>query len=88
MTPFRKTDGYTEVSAVAQEDFVELYVTYPGDSEEVLHAHFSAKLAWRLGIWLLVYWIGDRLFGLKRKKYLQSQQDRLFSETELERQSD
>ena len=88
MTPFRMTDGYTEVSAVAQEDFVELYVTYPGDSEEVLHAHFSAKLAWRLGIWLLVYWIGDRLFGLKRKKYLQSQQDRLFSETELERQSD
>lgn len=88
MTPFRKTDGYTEVSAVAQEDFVELYVTYPGESEEVLHAHFSAKLAWRLAVWLLVYWIGDRLFGLKRKKYLQSQQDRLFSETELEQQSD
>lgn len=88
MKLFRKTDGYTEVAAVPQGDLVELFVTYPGESEDVLHAHFSAKIAWRLGVWLLWYWVRDRLFGLSKYKYMQEQQNRLFSESALERQID
>lgn len=88
MKLFRKTDGYTEVAAVPQGDLVELFVTYPGESQEVLHAHFSAKLAWRLGIWLIWYWIRDRLLGLSARKYMQTQKNRLFSESAEERQTD
>jgi hypothetical protein len=85
---FRKTDGYTEVSAVPQGDIVELYVTYPGETEEVLHAHFSARLAWRLGVWLLWYWMSDRLFGLSRKKYLEKLRTKLFTGADAERVPD
>ncbi len=84
MKLFRKTDGYTEVAAVPQGDLVELFVTYPGESQEVLHAHFSAKIAWRLGIWLLWYWIRDRMFGTKQLLTIKSQKRRLFAGAEIE----
>lgn len=85
---FRKTDGYTEVSAVPQGDIVELYVTYPGEAEDVFHAHFSAKLAWRLGVWLLWYWMSDRLFGFSRKKQIENLRTKLFAGADAERVPD
>lgn len=87
MRVFRKTDGYTEVAAVPREDMVELYVSYPGEQVGVIHTHFSAKLAWRLGIWLLTYWARDRLFGWKQKKKLDGQKNLLFDGAEKEHQS-
>jgi len=83
MRIFRKTDGYTEVSAIPDGNLVEIYVSYPGDGSLVLRGHFSAKLAWRLGLWLLRYWIQDRLMGIRHWKEQRSKKDKLFTEAEL-----
>ena len=83
MKIFRKTDGYTEVSAIPDGNLVEIYVSYPGDGSLVLRGHFSAKLAWRLGLWLLRYWIQDRLMGIRHWKEQRSKKDKLFTEAEL-----
>lgn len=84
MRVFRKTDGYTEVSAVADSNLVELYVSYPGEDGLVLRGHFSARLAWRLGIWLLQYWVQDRLFGFRHWREQRAKRDKLFIEAETE----
>ena len=83
MRIFRKADGYTEVSAIPDGNLVEIYVSYPGDDSLVLRGHFSAKLAWRLGLWLLRYWIQDRLMGIRHWKEQRSKKDKLFTEAEL-----
>ena len=87
MRVFRKTDGYTEVAAVPRGDMVELYVSYPGEQSGVVHTHFSAKLAWRLAVWLLHYWIVDRLFGWKERRKLAEQKRLLLIGADKEGQS-
>ena len=67
MRPFRVTDDYVEVSAIPDRAMVELYVTWPG-SDRALSAHLHERLAWRLGVWLIFWWIRDRLCGWRSRQ--------------------
>lgn len=67
--PVRLTDGYTEVGAIPREVMVELYVSLP-DSEEMAAIHISARLGFRLGLWLIKNWIIGRLCGLRDRAKL------------------
>lgn len=67
MKPFRVADDYVEVSAVPDRGMTEIYITWPG-SDKALSAHIPEKLAWRLGLWMLAWWLWDRLCGWKTHK--------------------
>lgn len=64
MKPFHRNDGYVEVTAVGTGQMVELYLCGPGESQ-ILHAHMTSKTAWRLGVWLILRWIFQDLFGIR-----------------------
>jgi hypothetical protein len=64
MKPGRWTDDYTEVAAVPERGLVEVYVTLPGNSD-VVSAHLSESLAWRLAWYLIRYVVLERLCGFK-----------------------
>ena len=64
MKPFRRTDGYVEVSAFSIGDMIEIYVTVPG-TEQVLRVHMPEKLGVSLALWLIQYFFFDRFAGLK-----------------------
>lgn len=64
MTPFHRTDGYREVSVFGEESMVVLFIA-PQDGSPIVQTHFQARLAAKLGWWLLTYWVRDRLCGLR-----------------------
>jgi hypothetical protein len=76
MKPLRVTDGYVEVAAFPRNAMVEMYVTEPG-SEEVYPFHMSAKIAVRLAIWCIKYWIFARWCGLKDRLDLRKAKSQL-----------
>lgn len=76
MTPFRVTDDYVELAATPERGMVELFVTAPGSSN-VLQAHIPEKLAWRLGIWLVLWYFWDRMLGWRSRRETAEQKNQL-----------
>jgi hypothetical protein len=76
MKPLRVTDEYVELAATPARGMVELFVTAPG-SASVLQAHVPEKLAWRLGLWLLFWFVWERMLGWKSRKELREHRDML-----------
>lgn len=83
MKPIRLTDGYTETGAIPQGAMVELFFTFP-DSDQVLPVHLTARLAFRLALWLLAYWIIGRWWGVKDRKDLNKAREALLTEPGVE----
>ena len=81
---FRKTDGYVELTAVPEGPLVEIFVTSPGEHDSVTAAHFSDKLAIRLALWILRYWILDRWCGLRGRMEARKHRQQLLIAAESE----
>lgn len=83
MNVLRKTDGYTEIAAVDTAGMIELYASVPGsDHPMVTSIHFSEKLAWRLGLWLLRFWVIQRWCGLRAFYEARQQKSHLFQDAD------
>jgi len=82
MKPFHRNDGYVEVTAVGTGPMVEIYLCGPGN-DQILHAHMTSKTAWRLGVWLILRWIFQDLFGIRSCLDNRKQRKILLESTEV-----